>query len=185
MNNQVIHWHCQHAPCTWFKALLYFPHFRSKLYRSRDECTYLELVKRIRWKQHATQVTKSSRKSGRRVHPASPHRHRKHRQIEGQCLQSTTRNLLSESAIPVSGQNKIGRELTLLAFIQPTGNKQNAVNKNWLLKLQPAVMLQNWQKSNFHQLEWNMQIHILGEILRSLICHNIYFYIKMNYSINV
>ena len=130
-------------------------------------------------------VTKSSRKSGRRVHPASPHRHRKHRQIEGQCLQSTTRNLLSESAITVSGQNKIGRELTLLAFIQPTGNKQNAVNKNWLLKLQPAVMLQNWQKSNFHQLEWNMQIHILGEILRILICHNIYFYIKMNYSINV
>ena len=75
-------------------------------------------------------VTKSSRKSGRRVHPASPHRHRKHRQIEGQCLQSITRNLLSESAITVSGQNKIGRELTLLAFIERTGNKQNAVHNN-------------------------------------------------------
>ena len=98
-------------------------------------------------------VTKLSRKLGRGISPASPHRHRKHRQIEGQCLQSITRNLLSESAITVSGQNKIGRELTLLAFIQPTGNKQNAVNKNWLLKLQPAVMLQNWQKSNFHHLE--------------------------------
>ena len=43
----------------------------------------------------------------------------------------------------VSGQNKIGRELTPLALIQPTDNRQNAVNNNWLLKLQPAVMQQN------------------------------------------
>ena len=43
----------------------------------------------------------------------------------------------------VIGQNKIGRELTLLALIQPTDNRQNAVNNNWLLKLQPAVMQQN------------------------------------------
>ena len=32
----------------------------------------------------------------------------------------------------VSGQNKIGRELTLLAFIQPTVIKQQAVNNNQL-----------------------------------------------------
>ena len=32
----------------------------------------------------------------------------------------------------VSGQNKIGRELTLLALIQPTVIKQQAVNNNWL-----------------------------------------------------
>ena len=43
----------------------------------------------------------------------------------------------------VSGQNTIGRELTLLALIQPASNKQNALNHNWLFELQPAVMLQN------------------------------------------
>ena len=32
----------------------------------------------------------------------------------------------------VSGQNKIGRELTLLALIQPTVIKQNVVNNHWL-----------------------------------------------------
>ena len=32
----------------------------------------------------------------------------------------------------VSGQNKIGRELTLLAFIQPIVIKQQAVSNNWL-----------------------------------------------------
>ena len=32
----------------------------------------------------------------------------------------------------VSGQNKIGRELTLLALIQPTVIKQQAVSNNWL-----------------------------------------------------
>ena len=32
----------------------------------------------------------------------------------------------------VSGQNKIGREFTLLALIQPTVIKQQAVNNNWL-----------------------------------------------------
>ena len=53
----------------------------------------------------------------------------------------------------VSGQNTIGRELTLLALIQPTNDEQNAVNNSWLFKLQPAVKLQNWQKSNFHQIE--------------------------------
>ena len=56
-------------------------------------------------------------------------------------------------ALTVSGQNKIGRELTLLALIQPTDDEQYAVNINWLLKLQPAVKLQSWQKSNFHQIE--------------------------------
>ena len=41
----------------------------------------------------------------------------------------------------VGGQNKIGRELTQLALIQPTGNKENGVNNTQLLRLQPAVML--------------------------------------------
>ena len=49
-----------------------------------------------------------------------------------------------------SGQNTISRELTLLALIQPTDDEQNAVNNNWLLKLQPAIKLQSWQKSNFN-----------------------------------
>ena len=35
-------------------------------------------------------------------------------------------------AYAVSGQNKIGRELTLLALIQPTVIKQQTVNNNWL-----------------------------------------------------
>ena len=53
----------------------------------------------------------------------------------------------------VSGQNTIGIYITLLVLIQPTDVEQNAVNNNWLLKLQPAVKLQSWQKSNFHQIE--------------------------------
>ena len=53
----------------------------------------------------------------------------------------------------VSGQNKTGRELTLLALIQPTVIKQQAVNNNWLLKLQPAVILQSRQKSNLNRIE--------------------------------
>ena len=51
-------------------------------------------------------------------------------------------SFLADDELAVSGQNKIGRELTQLALIQPTGDKQNAVNNNWLLRLQPAVMLQ-------------------------------------------
>ena len=81
--------------------------------------------------------------------------------------------------ISVSGQNTIGIYITLLVLIQPTDVEQNAVNNNWLLKLQPAVKLQSWQKSNFHQIEWDLQIHNPGEILTSLICHNIYFYMKI------
>ena len=50
--------------------------------------------------------------------------------------------------VPINRQNTIGRELTPSALIQPTGNEQNAVN-NWLLKLQPALKLQNQSKSNF------------------------------------
>ena len=53
----------------------------------------------------------------------------------------------------VSGQSKIGRELTLLALIQPTVIKQQAVNNNWLWKLQPAVILQSRQKSNLKRIE--------------------------------
>ena len=53
----------------------------------------------------------------------------------------------------VSGQNKIGRELTLLALIQCTVIKQQAVNNNWLWKLQPAVILQSWQKFNLNRIE--------------------------------
>ena len=53
----------------------------------------------------------------------------------------------------VSGQNTIGIYITPLVLIQPTDVEQNAVNNNWLLKLQPAVKLQSWQKSNFHQIE--------------------------------
>ena len=44
----------------------------------------------------------------------------------------------------VSGQNTIGIYITPLVLIQPTDDKQNAVNNNWLLKLQPAVTLQSW-----------------------------------------
>ena len=40
-------------------------------------------------------------------------------------------------------------------------------------------MLQSRQKSNFLQIEQDLQIHNLGEILTSLICHNIYFYMKI------
>ena len=83
------------------------------------------------------------------------------------------------------GQITKGRELTLLALIQPTDDKQNAVYNNWSMRLQPAVMLQNWQKSNFHLIEQNMQIHNPGKILRGLICHNIYLYMKIITSINV
>ena len=53
----------------------------------------------------------------------------------------------------VSGQNTIGIYSTPLVLIQPTDVEQNAVNNNWLFKLQPAVKLQSWQKSNFHQIE--------------------------------
>ena len=53
----------------------------------------------------------------------------------------------------VNGQNTIGIYITPLVLIQPTDVEQNAVNNNWLLKLQPAVKLQSWQKSNFHQIE--------------------------------
>ena len=49
----------------------------------------------------------------------------------------------------VSGQNAIGIYITPLVLIQPTDAEQNAENKNWLLKLQPAVKLQSWQKSRF------------------------------------
>ena len=48
-----------------------------------------------------------------------------------------------------------------------------------MLKLQLAVMLQNQQKSNFHQVECDKQIHYPDEILRSLIYHNIYFYTEI------
>ena len=68
----------------------------------------------------------------------------------------------------VSGQNTIGIYITLLVLIQSTDVEQNAVNNNWLLKLQPAVQLQNWQKSNFHQKEKDLQIHNPDKILRSL-----------------
>ena len=53
----------------------------------------------------------------------------------------------------VSGQNTIGIYITQLVLIQPSDIEQNAVINNWLLKLQPAVKLQSWQKSNFHQIE--------------------------------
>ena len=53
----------------------------------------------------------------------------------------------------VSGQNKIGWEFTLLALIQPTVIKQQAVNNNWLWKLQLAVILLSQQKSNLDRIE--------------------------------
>ena len=53
----------------------------------------------------------------------------------------------------VSGQNTIGIYITPLVLIQPTDAEQNAENNNWLLKLQPAVKLQSWQKSNFSKIE--------------------------------
>ena len=61
--------------------------------------------------------------------------------------------LLAIGLLTVSGQNTIGIYITPLVLIQPTDVEQNAVNNNWLLKLQPAVKLQSWQKSNFHQIE--------------------------------
>ena len=57
------------------------------------------------------------------------------------------------SIYTVCGQNTIGIYITPLVLIQPTDVEQNAVNNNWLLELQPAVKLQNWQKSYFHQIE--------------------------------
>ena len=50
----------------------------------------------------------------------------------------------------VCGQNTKGIYFTLFVLIQSTDVKQNAANNNWLLKLQPAVKLQSWQKSNFN-----------------------------------
>ena len=60
---------------------------------------------------------------------------------------------LRASSCTVSGQNTIGIYITPLVVIQPTDVEQNAVKNNWLLKLQPAVKLQSWQKSDFHQIE--------------------------------
>ena len=57
------------------------------------------------------------------------------------------------NACAVSEQNTIGIYITLLVLVQPTDAEQNAVNNNWSLKLQPAVKLQSWQKSNFYQIE--------------------------------
>ena len=66
-----------------------------------------------------------------------------------------TISLLPQYRLPytVSGQNTIGIYITRLVLIQLTDVEQNAVDNNWLLKLQPAVKLQSWQKSNFHQIE--------------------------------
>ena len=44
----------------------------------------------------------------------------------------------------VSGQNIIGIYIILLTLIQLTENKQNLICNNWWLKIQPAVILQNW-----------------------------------------
>ena len=44
----------------------------------------------------------------------------------------------------VSGQNIIGIYIIPLALIQLTEDKQNLVCNNWWLKIQPAVILQNW-----------------------------------------
>ena len=55
-----------------------------------------------------------------------------------------TYELPSANTWTVSGQNRIGRELTLLAMIQLTVIKQNAVTNNWLYELHLAVMLQSW-----------------------------------------
>ena len=40
----------------------------------------------------------------------------------------------------VSGQNIIGKYITPMVLIQPTDVEQNAVNNDWLLKLQPGVI---------------------------------------------
>ena len=64
-----------------------------------------------------------------------------------------TKNLHGTLCYTVSRQNTIGIYITLLVLIQPTDAEQNPVNNNWLLKLQPAVKLQSWQKSNFLQME--------------------------------
>ena len=73
---------------------------------------------------------------------------------------------------------KHNKQRTNSVGFQPTDYKQNAVYNNWLLKLHLAVMLQNWQKSIFHNIEWNMQIRNPRENLKSLIGHNIYFFMK-------
>ena len=69
--------------------------------------------------------------------------------------QASSRNFSYSKVLTytVSGRNTIGIYITRLVLIQPTDVEQNAVNNNWLLKLQPAVKLQSWQKSNFHQIE--------------------------------
>ena len=53
------------------------------------------------------------------------------------------------------------------------------------MKLQSALKLQNWQKSNLHQVEGDLQIHNPDEIQKSLTYHNIYFYMKLKILINV
>ena len=76
------------------------------------------------------------------------------RNIKGQSLTSyVLKPKQSTTYYTVSGQNTIGIYITPLVLIQLTDVEQNAVNNNWLLKLQPAVKLQSWQKSNFHQIE--------------------------------
>ena len=49
---------------------------------------------------------------------------------------------------------------------------KNIVCNNWLLELQPPVILQNWLKSNFSKVECDLQIHKPVKILRSSIHHN-------------
>ena len=74
-------------------------------------------------------------------------------QMADELSNSIEKKLFRQHQYTVSGQNTIGIYITLLVLIQPTDVEQNAVNNNWLLKLQPAVKLQSWQKSNFHQIE--------------------------------
>ena len=95
-------------------------------------------------------------------------------------MRASGMHLYTSAVSAVGGQNKIGRKLTLLALIQSTVIKQQAINNNWLQKLQAAVMLRNWQKSNFHQIEQDLQIHNPGEILFDMSQHILLYKNKKN-----
>ena len=58
--------------------------------------------------------------------------------------------------------------ITPLVLIQHTDVEQNAVKNNWLLKLQPAVKLQSWQKSNFNQIVINLQSYNFHQIVTTI-----------------
>ena len=78
----------------------------------------------------------------------------------------------------VNGQNTLGVYIIPLVLIQLTEDKQNLVCNNWWLKIQPAVILQNWSitagcNSNNQLFETRFYSRLLFQHL--IIANNILF----------